>query len=239
MYWDDLSLQDAGEWAYQQGRTIALPPSLWFGPPARQVQAAHEIIARRGWRAEISSSAGTVRMPAEAADDEVWEDALGYVHSNDLHREVDEQPELRAEEQPPAFVRRLAVTRIEGLPSLGPGGRMTLFDLPSGSFVDVSVRPKAELVGAAGWRDPREVQAAVMGMVGEARGYRLRGALGYSEPSPYEVARSARPSFVFVLDADQVPGAPHWRVSIAVPATVDDDGDGGAVGRGQDSDWCV
>jgi hypothetical protein len=239
MHWEDLAVHWVGDWAADQRRLTDLPPSLSFGPPTVQVATAREILSRRGWGGDVSSPAGTVRMPATAPDDARWADALDYVHSTDLHREVDEQPDLRADEQPSAFVRRQALTAIEGLPSLGPGGRMTLFDLPSGSFVEISVRPRAELVGATGWRDPGDVQAAVTAMVGDVREYRLRGALGYSEPSSYEVARLTRPSYVFVLDGPDVPGAPHWRVSIAVPATVDGDGDDGPAGRGQDSDWCV
>lgn len=238
MYWADLDLRQTGDWAAEQMGSVPLPPSVLFGPPALQVQAAQEILARRGWAGDISP-AGTVRMSADGTAGQVWEDGLGYLFSNDLHREVDEQPEWRPDEQPPEFVRRLALSRIEGLPSIGPGGRLTLFEFPSGAFLDVTVRPRARLVAAAGWRDPGYVEDAVAAMIGELRDYRLRGAFGYSEPSAYEVARLTRPSFVFVLDGPQVPGAPHWRVSIAVPATVDEDGDDGAVDSGQDSDWCV
>ena len=239
MHWDDLTLSETGEWAFEHTRTVSLPPSIVFGEPAEQVAAAHEILERRGWRGEISSLAGTVRMPVDGPEEQVWEAGLGYVFSNDLHREIEESLELPPDEQPPGFVRRLALTRIEGLPSIGPGGRMTLFDLPSGAFLDITVRPRATLLGAAGWIDPGEVQDAAAAMVGRAPGYRLRGTLGYTEPSAYEAAGSSRPSFVFVLDGPDVPGAPHWRVSIAVPATVDDNDDDGPVGRGHDSDWCV
>jgi hypothetical protein len=132
------------------------------------------------------------------------------------------------------------LTTLLGLPSLGPGGRITEYQFAGGGFVDLTVRPVARTVPGGRWRDPRVVQAAVDGMVGGARGIQqLRGAFGYVEASAYEVARFSRPSFVFVLDGPRFDTGPHWRVSIAVPATYGEEDGGGSGDDGVDSDWCV
>jgi len=234
MYWEDLLLAEVGEWS-ARWMDSAPPPSVLFAPEDDQWRAASDLLRNRGLPGEATSS-GTVQL--RGSDPlTLWSMGLDYLRSTELERQLDE-PELRTDEQPPKFVARQGLTRIAGLPSIGPGGRITVYDLPSGPFVDVSVRPLAELRGARGWRDPAGVQAAANGMVGAARGFRLRAAFGYSEPSAYEEAGLVRPAFVLVLDGPEAAGIPHWRVSIAVPATYDDDGDDGAA-SGRDSDWCV
>ncbi|MEU4289323.1 hypothetical protein AB0E63_13970 [Kribbella sp. NPDC026596] len=239
MFWDDLMPTETADWAAAQMRSPQPPPNLVFAPPPEQAEAAERIRFAFDRHVEISPRTGTVRI-AGPVDGLPLDEILDFfVNTASFHRDLDHEVELRTDEQPPKFVRRQVLTRIEGTASLGPGGRMTWFDLPSGDFVDISLRQRAERVRAVGWRSPREVEAAVAAMVGDARGFRLRAAFGYSEPSGYEVAGLCRPSFVFVLDGPPMEGAPHWRVSIAVPASRDDDGDGGAAGRGQDSDWCV
>jgi hypothetical protein len=234
MLWDDLMLSEVGDWAAER-RRAELPPDLYFGPSDEQVAAAREIVHSHGWHAEVSRPAGSVQFRGADPED-LWQLGRHYLAHVDVPRSLDEQPELRTDEQPPDFVRRQAVTSIEGVPSIGPGGRMALLELRSTTYVEVSVRPRTWLAAAGGWRDPREVENAVTGMVGDARGYRLRGVFGYSEPSAYEAARSCRASYILVLDGPPQEGAPHWRVSIAVPATSGGDGDDG---RGQDWDWCV
>ncbi|RZT13658.1 hypothetical protein EV649_6854 [Kribbella sp. VKM Ac-2569] len=239
MYWDDLMPTDTADWAADQMQGREPPPNLLFAPPGEQEAAAERIRYEFDRRIEISPRTGTVRIAGPVDDLPMDGIVEFFLDTATFHRDPDPEVELRTDEQPPKFVQRQLLTRIEGIRSVGPGGRVTWFNLPSGDFVDLTVRPRAERIRAAGWRDPREVAAAVNGMVGDARGFRLRGAFGYSEPSGYEVAGLCRPSFVFVLDGPPMEGRPHWRVSIAVPASRDGDGDDGNAGRGQDSDWCV
>jgi hypothetical protein len=239
MYWDDLMPAETADWAHDQMHSPEPPPNLVFAPPREQEEAAERLRYAMDRHIEISPRTGTVRIPGPVEDLPLGGILEFYLYGASFHRELDDDPELRTDEQPPKFVRRRLLTRIEGVRSLGPGGCLTWFDLPSGDFVDISIRPRAELVRTAGWRDPRDVEAAVTAMVGDARGFRLRAAFGYSEPSGYEVAGLCRPAFVFVLDGPPIEGRPHWRVSIAVRASRDGDGDDGNAGRGQDSDWCV
>ncbi|MFD7160995.1 hypothetical protein ACFV9C_40875 [Kribbella sp. NPDC059898] len=229
MEWEDLFLPDTAEWAAELMGRYDLPPILTYAPPA--VQDAEATRRLRDVSLEpFDLSGGLTRIRLDQDPYRLWESALVY-----LYRTVPERQVYSEEDGPPSYVDRQVLTRIAGLPSIGPGGRMIWFDLPSGPFIDIGVRPLASLRPSAGWRAPGQIQTAVDGLVGAARGFTLRGALGYTEPSRYEPARAARPMFVFVLDGPPLDGGPHWRVSIAVPATLDD-GDGNGT---QDVDWCV
>lgn len=233
MEWQDLFLPDTADWAAERMGGVDLPPILSFAPPDVQESEARRILQDVSLEpSELSGGLARIRLAEDPYRQ--WESALVY-----LYRTVPERQVYSEEDEPPSFVDRQVLTRIAGLPSIGPGGRMTWFALPSGSFIDISVRPVATLTPSADWRDPGQIQAAVEGMVADARGFTLRGALGYTEPSRYEHARTARPMFVFVLDGPRLGGVPRWRVSIAVPATLDEDGDDGSAQPGQDLDWCV
>ncbi|MFI5697738.1 hypothetical protein ACIA58_38130 [Kribbella sp. NPDC051586] len=48
-----------------------------------------------------------------------------FIYNANFLRTPDDPPELRADEQPPNFVRRQLLTRVEGLRSVGPGGCLT------------------------------------------------------------------------------------------------------------------
>jgi hypothetical protein len=233
MEWENLFLPGTADWAAEQMGRYDVPPILSYAPPGVQGVEAGRILHDVSLE-PFDMSGGLARIRLDENPYRQWESALVY-----LNRTVPERQVYVEEDEPPSFVDRQVLTRVAGLPSIGPGGRMTWFDLPSGPFIDISVRPVATPVPSAGWRDPGQIQTAVDGMVGAARGFTLRGALGYTEPSRYEYARTARPMFVFVLDGPPLEGGPHWRVSIAVPATLDEGGEDGSAWRGQDTDWCV
>jgi hypothetical protein len=185
-----------------------------FAPVAEQIARSEYLLAVIGLDGEILRRSGTARLHGR----QYWDMAMLYLEEAQLPLELDVDLEWTGTEHPPQFVSRQAVTRVAGLPSLGPGGRVTQFELPSGEFIDIAVRPLVSLAESGGWRDPDEVEGAVRAMVGPLPEYRLRAAFGYPEPSAYEAADVVGAAFVFVLDGPRSGEGPAWRVSIAVPA---------------------
>jgi hypothetical protein len=223
MFWQELDPGQVGDWVASQmdaDRRIP-PPSLAFAPAEQQAYFAGRWLEDHGMGGQVLSRSGTLRLwdYVDRDYDQLWQSAADYLHWMDMGREPDETVELSAEERPPPFVVRQVLTRIQGLVSLGPGGRVVIYDR---GVAEISARPRASAEVTGGWRSPTEVVAAVSGMVGATRGGRLRGAFGYSEPSVYEPPTLVRPSFVFVLDGPPLEEGPRWRVSIAVAATRDD-----------------
>ncbi|WP_112236712.1 hypothetical protein [Kribbella monticola] len=238
MRWQELSAGDAGYWAAEQMSRSDPLPTMVFAPVERQVAEARQLLAQRGLPGDVLSWSGTVRMRSEYGESaSEWEAAMEYLAMTESSRDFD----VDSEDELPGFVTRQVSTRLYEWQSIGPGGRVTAYDLPHAHFVDVTVRPLVTRIRGGRWRPPEQVETAVRAMVGPARDYRLRAVFGYPEPSAYEAANLVRPAFVFVLDGPSDGEGPRWRVGIAVPATFGGEGDAEPDDDGgdMDSDWCV
>lgn len=191
MEWHRLGVDEVGEWAAAQ-QTGPPPPEILFAPLDFQRVNAGLILDRLAIRGEIQPRSGTVRLHSN------WQSAQRYLELTRPPRELqDDDVQLE-------FVQRQASTWIAGVPSIGPGGRVTQY---ARGFVDVAIRPVATFGTSGSWRDPVQVQAIAAALRGE-----LSVAFGYAEPSAYETADRADAAYFVRADG------PRWQDCAVIPA---------------------
>jgi hypothetical protein len=108
---------------------------------------------------------------------------------------------------------------INGLESIGPGGRCTIYSDPVRVTAEVSIHAREHRVDTW-WRHPRdvaEVVSAEMADVGESG--RIKASLGYFEKSAFEPQSWLRPVFAFVLEAEATADQPGLRRAFVEAAT--------------------
>ncbi len=107
-----------------------------------------------------------------------------------------------------------------GLPVLGPGGMLTLFDDTRRIVGDLVVRRRGEEISEPGrWREPEEIAEPITARFDRA-GVKLSAELGYFEASRFTEQRLLRPAYVVVIDRPQPAGeGPGWRTVVVEPAT--------------------
>lgn len=213
MEWQQLALESVADWVFEhQLEVSAPPPGVAFAPLDFQRDVAGQILDQLDIAGDIQSRSGTVRLHSDDPDG-LWAAALRYLELTRLPRELESDVD-----EPPAFVQRESTTRIEGVPSIGPGGRITQYAFGASDFVDVSIRPVAVLTAPGQWRDPLQVLASAADLVKGMPEHELSVAFGYSEPSAYEAADRAVAVYLLRMDGTPSDAGPRWQRCIEIPA---------------------
>lgn len=111
---------------------------------------------------------------------------------------------------------------IEDVPSVGPGGRVTVYVSHGMTLADITTRVRTESMESR-WRTPGEIANQFERITrGEFLETHVFGAFGYYEASKYERQSYLRTAFVFIIDRPTSREGPSWRTSFAVAATESD-----------------
>lgn len=143
-----------------------------------------------------------------------WQDVASKL---DPERNWFRWTDLGDEEEPGPLVLDELVTEINGVRSVGPGGRIRRLALTHDQLVDIVVRPRIDTIPSQ-WRELGPIIDSVNEAAADEREVNLRVAFGYHEASGYEQQRWLRSVFVFLLDGSQGDG--RWQVALVEPATV-------------------
>lgn len=236
------AIGDISRWIERQMHR-ELPPAYALLPVADQVDRAAAALRHYEPEGYVGTESSGIRIVTTKHDDDYLVHAgLSIAHDLDPDREWFRWEDLSEEERPESFVADELVSSVDGLASLGPGGKLTVSRFHDGTAVmDVVVRPKEDVL-LSRWRSPSQVASGVSTMIASSpRDIRLRAGLGYEEASSLEAQTVLRPMFIFLLDRPMAASGPRWRVALATPATSidgDDSGDGMTTGSG-DYEWCV
>lgn len=183
-----------------------------------------------GMRVQHREDSGTleVRLPKplfmERAESLSIEAALSIAGGIDEGRSFASAP-LGATQVVRADVRSFLPE--QGLPIIGPGGRVTIYDMGDHIQADVVVRNRTKAVQSQ-WREASEVNDAVRTKIAEQGPFRdvakIYGTFGYFESSKYEAQQWLRPAFLFFIERILVEDARvQWQSTLAEPATTSDE----------------
>jgi hypothetical protein len=227
LIWERLDGGDAAVWIYQTQAEIDPAPEIFRlerPEDARErlgTVGPHTYTVRRDSGTVDVDFGGTdlVCLPTIAtAAAEIIDEGRQVYRSTDL----DDEERGSAPDQPRLVVYE-ALTSIGGLRSVGPGGRITIYDVGERRTAELSIRKRTGGVSSR-WRNPTAILSASVTALAEAPpGTRLRGAFGYYEASKYERQGWLRPAFVFLLDRPSTEDGPRWRVAFVEAATDSDE----------------
>lgn len=239
MIWTDVPRTAVTDWVV--GRMDGELPATYSCPTAgEQSDRAAEVADRLGLAAaqRFPRSPG-LRLLGEEPADELLHQGVDIAQSLDERRwrRWEDPP---PDEQPAGHVEDELVSWIDGVPSLGPGGRVTIQRLRDRRLLlDVVVRPRDGVVDTV-WRRPEAVVDALGPLLrGAPDDARLRAAFGYAEASAYEAQEILRPVFAFLLERSARGGGPGWRVATTIAASDPVDDGPGATTTGSHDDTCV
>jgi hypothetical protein len=239
MIWTDVPFAAVTDWV--SGRMDGELPVTYSCPSAHeQAERAAEVADQLGLptAGRFPRSSG-IQLLGQDPVDELLHQAVDIAQALDERRwrRWEDPP---PEEQPAGHVEDELVSWIDGVPTLGPGGRLTVQRLRDRRLLlDVVVRPRAGVVETR-WRNPESVVDALSPLVrGAPDDARLRAAFGYAEASAYEAQEILRPVFAFLLERSAREGGPGWRVATTIAATDPVDDGPGATGTGSHDDTCV
>jgi hypothetical protein len=177
------------------------------------------------WQQRPESGALEVRFESDSTITGMTELSLRIALTLDERRFSALEALDEEESGAPRDVNRLVTKELWGsideVRSVGPGGRITIYE--SQRRADIVVRHRVRRLGGI-WRPPNLVEEAVNDLFGEgfAPDVTLRGALGYFEASKFDQQRYLRPAFVFLLDQRPAGEGPRWRVATVTAATTAD-----------------
>jgi hypothetical protein len=227
--WTELKVGEIADWIGQQNqRTPPVIFKLEFDAPRVLLDSYMPPAFRAdGMRLQHRTDSGTVelRLPkprgyAARAESASVEAALSLAGRIDEGRRFASAP-FEATEVIRADVRSFLPE--QELPIVGPGGRVTLYDMGDHIQADVIVRNRASAVKSR-WREPPEVSEALRAKLAEQGPSRdiakIYATLGYFELSKYEAQRWLRPVFLLFVERILVEDARvQWQSTLAEPAT--------------------
>jgi hypothetical protein len=209
-------------------------PIFQLAAPEDRLIATHLNAAGLEPRRHPVSGTLDIRLPKRENLEELrfpFEKVLSFADA------LDERAMFSLRQELTETVRAEVDTLIDGLPVIGPGGRLTFYEGLNHIQVDIVLRKRTRPIPTA-WRSPddiaQEVRVKAQQQAAFDEGSKIAGMLGYFELSKYEFQTWLRPAYLFyiprstVIEAAALPRSPvdaprHIslrRISIVVvPAT--------------------
>lgn len=230
MNWETVEPDSLAGWIGELQSATPTPDAFELLPP--NVLAEKLLTYRGGIRSIVSevrlhNGGIDLRIDPEAYIEWAGPDLLIWME--EAAREIDERQVLVSEafsedDSGRASFVAASVTEehrlaIDGIPPVGPGGRITYYR--SARLMEIAFRMRSHRLFGGTWRDPRVVAAEVVAAFegGLIEGERLRAGFGYYEASMSVPQRLIRPVFVVMVDRLHRSDGPRWRLSSVHAAT--------------------